>query len=74
LVGATSITVILSTQQEGRHQLVRHDTSNAATNHLTQDTHLKIIRNTATSNSKQQHAVGCEHIHIEANGDQLVIV
>jgi hypothetical protein len=73
LVGATSITAILSTQQEGRHQLVHHFASNAATNHLTQDTHLKIIRKTASSNSNHQHAAGCEHIHIEANGDQLIV-
>jgi len=40
---------------------------NAATNHMTQDAHLKIVRKTGSSRNKKQHVVGCEYIHIKAN-------
>jgi len=40
---------------------------------MTQDPHLKIVRNTGSSKSKKQHAGGCEYIHIEENGGQLAI-
>jgi len=40
---------------------------------MTQDAHLKIVRKTGSSKNKKQLAVGCEYIHIEANGGQLTI-
>jgi hypothetical protein len=40
---------------------------------MTQDAHLKIVRKTGSSKNKKQNAVGCEYIHIEANGGQLTI-
>jgi hypothetical protein len=73
LAGATSNTEILATQQELRHKLVHRDAANVATNHMTQDAHLKIVRKTGTSKNKKQHAVGCEFIHIEENGGQLTV-
>jgi len=73
LAGATSNTNILGTQQECRHKLVHHDTANAATKHMTQDAHLKIVRRTGSSKNMKQHAVGWEYIHIEAKGGQLTV-
>jgi hypothetical protein len=71
LAGATSNTEILGTQYERRHKFVHHDAADAATKHMNQDAHLKIVRKTGSSKNNQQHAVGCEYIHIEANGSQL---
>jgi len=73
LAGATSNTRILGIQQERRHKLVHCDAANAATKHMTQDAHLKIVRKTGSSKNKKQHTVGCEYIHIEANGGQLTV-
>jgi len=71
--GATSNTDILGTQQELRHNLVHRDAANAATKHMSQDVHLKIIRKTGCRKNMQQHAVGCECINIEAIGGQLTV-
>jgi len=73
LAGATSNTELLGTPQEHRHKLVLRDAANAATKHMTQDAHLKIIRKTESSKNIKQHAVGCKYIHIEANGVQLTV-
>jgi hypothetical protein len=73
LVGAISNTDILGTQQERRYQLVHHNAANVATKHMTQDAHLNIVRKTGSSKNKKKHAVGCEYIHIEANGTQLTV-
>jgi len=73
LVGATSNTEILGTQQERRHKLVHCDAANVATKHMTQDAHLKIVRKTGSSKNKKQHAVRCEYILIEANGGKLTV-
>jgi hypothetical protein len=60
LAGGTTNTEILGTQHELRPKLVHHDAANAATKHMTQDAHLKIVRKTGSSINKKQHAVGCE--------------
>jgi len=73
LGGATSNTEILGTQQERRHKFVPRDAADAATNHMTQDAHLKIIHETGSREHKKQHVVGCECIHIEAIGGQLTV-
>ena len=39
--GATSNTGILVTQQEHRHQVIHRDAANGATQHMTQDAHVK---------------------------------
>jgi len=70
LEGATSIMDILGTQPECRHKFVHRDAANAATKHMTQDAHLKIVRKTGSRKNKMQHAVGCQYIHIEAKGGQ----
>jgi len=73
LAGAQSNMEILGTQQERRHKLVHCDAANAATKYMTQDAHLNIFRKTGSSKNMKQHAVGCEYIHIEANGSQLTV-
>jgi len=72
LAGATSTTAIIGTQQERRHQLVHHYAANSATKHVTQDAPWEIVRKTGSSKNDKQHAVGCEWIHIEENGSQLI--
>jgi len=71
--GATSKTDILGTPQERRHKLVHRDAANAATKYMTQDADLKIVRKTGSRKIMKQHAVGCEYIHIKANGGQLTV-
>jgi len=73
LAGATSNTDILGTQQERRHKLVHRDAANAATKHMTQDAHLKIVCKTGSSKNRKQHAVGCVYIHIEAKGGRVTV-
>jgi len=73
LAGGTSNTEILATQQDRRHELVHRDAANAATKHMTQDAHLKIVRKTGSRKNKKQHVVGCECIHIKAIGGQFTV-
>jgi len=73
LAGATSNTEILGTQQERRPKLVHRDAANAAIKHMTQDAHSKIICKTGSRKNKKQHWVGCEYIHIDANGGSLTL-
>jgi hypothetical protein len=73
LAGATSNMAILGTQHESRQKFVHCDTADAATEHMPQDAHLKIVRKTGSSKNKTPHAVGCEYIHKEANGGQLSV-
>jgi hypothetical protein len=73
LVGATSNTEILLTQQECRHKLVHRDASNVATKHMTKDAHLKIVRKTRCSKNKNHEAVAWEYILSEAIGGQLTV-
>jgi hypothetical protein len=47
--------------------------ANAATKHIRQDAHLKIVRTTGRGKNKKQHAVRCGYIHIEANSGQLTV-
>jgi len=43
LTGTTINTDILGSQQERSHKVVRRNAANAATKHMTQDAHLKIV-------------------------------
>jgi len=70
LAGASSITSLIGTQQELRHQLFHGDAANAATKNMTQDEHLRIVCKTGSSMNKKQHAVGCEYVHTVVNGRQ----
>jgi len=73
LAGATSNTEVLGTPQERRHKLVHRDAADAATKHMTQDVHLKIVCKTGSRRNKKQHAVGCEYIYIDAISGQLTL-
>jgi hypothetical protein len=73
LAVATTNTDILGTQPERKYKLVHRDGADAATKHMTQDAHLKIVCKTGSRRNKKQHAVGCEYIHIEAISGQLIV-
>jgi cobyrinic acid a,c-diamide synthase len=53
-VGATSNTGLIGTKEERRHKLIHRDAANAATQHMTLDAHLKIVRKTGSSKNKKQ--------------------
>jgi len=48
-MGASSNASLAGTQQQPRHQLVHHDAANAATEHMTLDANLEIVRKTRSS-------------------------
>jgi hypothetical protein len=73
LAGATTNMDILGTQQQCRNKLVHCNAADAATKHMTQDAHLKIVRQTGSRRNKKQHAVGCEYIHIDVISGQLSV-
>jgi len=72
-VGATSNMSIIGTQQERRHHLVHCDAADVATNHITPDSHLKLIRKMGNRQNKKKPAVGCEYMRIKVNGRQLTV-
>jgi len=63
----------IGTQQECRHQVVHREATDAATKHMTEDAHLKIVCKTGSSTNKKQHAVGCQYLHTVVNSHQLTI-
>jgi hypothetical protein len=73
LADASSNMSLIGTQQERRHQLVHRKAADAATKHMTEDAHLKIVRKTGHSTNKKQHAVGCEYLHTAVNSRQLTV-
>jgi hypothetical protein len=73
LAGTTTNMDIPGTQQERRYKLVHRDATDAATKHMTQEAHLKIVRKPGSRRNKKQHAVGCEYIHIDAISGQLTV-
>jgi len=73
LADASSNMSLIGTQQERRHQLVHRKAADAATKHMTEDAHLKILRKTGSSTNKKQHAVGCKYLHTAVNSHQLTI-
>jgi hypothetical protein len=73
LAGATTNTDILGTQQECRQKSVHRDTTDADTEHMTQDGHLKIFRMIGSRRNKKKHAERCEYIHIDAISGQLTV-
>jgi len=61
------------TQLQRRHHLVHHDAANGATENMTLDAKLKIVRKTGSSKNKTQHAIACRCSRIEVHGRQLMI-
>jgi len=72
-VGASSNLSLAGTQQQRRHQLVRCNAANAATETMTQDAHSTIPSKTGSSKNTKQHAIECEYNHIAGNGHQLMV-
>ena len=71
--GASNNASPSETQPQHRHQLVHHDSLIVATENMTQDAHLKIVRKSRSSNNKKQHAIECESIHIDVDDGQLTV-
>jgi len=69
--GASFNASLQGTQQHG-YQLVDCEAANVATENMTQDAHLNIIRKTGSSRNNKQHAIGCEYVHIMVDGRQLI--
>jgi hypothetical protein len=53
--------------------VVHQDAGIAVTKYMTQNPLEKIVGKTGPSKNQKQHAVGCEYIHIKANGGQLTV-
>jgi hypothetical protein len=71
--GASSNAPLAETQLQRSHQFVHCDAAIAATENMAQDAPLKKVRKTCRSNNRQQHAIGCENLHIAIEGTQLTI-
>jgi len=53
--GTSSKASLEGPQQQRRHQLVHREAANVATQNMTQDAHLKIVRKTESSTKMNQH-------------------
>jgi len=73
LTGFASNASLAGAQQRPRHQWVHHDAANTATKNITEDAHLKTVRNTRSSKNMTQHAIGWEYSHITVNFGQLAM-
>ena len=51
---------------------MHREAANVATENMTQDAHLQIVRKTGSSTNKKQHAIGCEYVHNMVDGRQLI--
>jgi len=60
-MGASSDTSCPGTQPQCRHHLTHRDATNPATGNMTLDAPLKMVCKTGSTNSKKQHAIGCEY-------------
>jgi len=69
--GASNNAPPSETQPQHSHQLVQHAAANVATENMTQDKHLKILRKSESSKHKKQWAIRCESIHIHVVNGQL---
>ena len=70
--GASSNTPPAETQLKRRHHSLHHDGANAATDNITLDAQLIILRRTRRSKDKKQHVSGCKCCHIEVHGRQFM--
>jgi len=57
MMGASFNASLQGTQQQCRHQVVHREAANVATENMTQEAHLKIVRKTSSSTNKKQHAI-----------------
>jgi len=70
---ASSNTPPAETQLQCRHDLAHRNASNAATENMTLDAQLNIVRQTGSGKNKKQHAIRCEYSRIEVDDRQLMI-
>ena len=61
------------TQQQRRHHLVHCSAATIATENMTQDAHLKIVRSAGSRKDRKKHAIGCESIHLDVDNGQLTV-
>jgi len=59
------------TDLQCRHHSAHHDTANAATENITVDAELNIVRKTGSSKNKKQQAIRCEYSQVEVDDRQL---
>jgi len=55
---------LVGTQQQHMLQWLHHNAANAATENMTQDTHLKTGRPTGSCNNKMPHSIWYQYVHI----------
>ena len=61
------------THPQRRHHLFHSDAANAATENMTLDTLLKLLRETGSSKNRNQYTIGCKCSRIEVLCRQLMI-
>jgi len=61
------------TQLHHRQHLVRRDAAKAATENMTLDARLKIVRKTGSSKNRKQGTIGCKCSRIMVHGSELMI-
>jgi len=71
MIGSSSNAPLAETLLQLRQQLVHHHTAIAATENIAQDAHLHKGHKTGHSNNRQQHAIGCESLHMYIESGQL---
>ena len=61
------------TQLQRWHHLAHCNAANAASENMTLDAQLKIVRITGSRRNNKQDAIGCEYSRIEVDDRQLMI-
>ena len=69
--GSSSDARLAETQHQRGHQLVHRNAAIVATDNIAQDKLFKNVHITGLSNNGQQHAIGCEKLHINIERSQL---
>ena len=72
-MGASSNMPPAETQLQPRKHLVHRNTANAATENMTLDIQLRIVRKTGSGKHRKQDAIGSKCSHIEVHGHQSMI-
>jgi len=73
MTSASSNIPPIETQLHCRHQLVHRNTTNAATENITQYAHLTLVRKSGSSMNKKPHMIGCAYSYHQAASHQLTI-
>ena len=72
-MGTSSNMPTADTQLQHIHHLVHSDAANAATENMTLDAHLKVVRKSRNSKDRKQQAIGCDCCRIEVDSRQLTM-